>query len=159
MPTKVAEASSTAEASSVADAVDEAIRTVSGVPHRGADQVKHVMSTSNSLMSEQFATGRHLYQALSEGLQSMLKASFEAQNTLFGTAPALLEAAYTANKAMLGTNPSTLDAIYTASKTMLDRVPSVMHQYQKAMLAAVQETSASTEKLITPPAKEPTTHA
>ena len=159
MPTKVADASTTTEASSVADAVDEAIRTVSGVPQRGASQVKHVMSTSNSLMSEQFTTGRHLYQAWTEGFQAMLKASFEAQNTLFGIAPTLLEAAYTANKSMLGTNPSTLDAIYTSSKTLLDRVPSVMHQYQKAVLAAVQDTSASTEKLFTPPAKEPTPHS
>jgi hypothetical protein len=131
MPTKVAES----EATPVADVVDEAIRTVSGMPHRGAEEVKRVFSTSNSLMTEQFATGRNLYTAWAESFQTLLKASFEAHNTLFGTAPALLEAAYTANK------------------TVIERVPTVMHQYQKAVLGAVQETSASAEKLFTSPAK------
>jgi hypothetical protein len=136
MPTKVAEA----ETSSAEEAVDEAIRTVSGMPYRGTEQVKHVIATSSSLMSEQFATGRHLFQAWSEGVQTMLKASFEAQNAMVATAPALLEAAYNANK------------------TVVDRIPHVMHQYQKAVLMAVQESTASTDKLFTRPAKESPAH-
>jgi len=147
MPTKAA------DASPAADAVDEAIRTVSGVSQRNAEQAKRIVANSNSLMTEQFATGRRLYQAWADGMQAVLKASFEAQNSMFETAPSLLEAAYSANKTMLGTRAPALDAFHTASKTLIDSVPEVMHQYQKAVLGVIQEASTSTEKLLTPPAK------
>jgi hypothetical protein len=152
MPTKVVEGSPV-EASPAADAVDEAIRTVSDVSRRGAEEAKRVISTSNSLMSERFATGHHLYEAWFEGVEALLKASFKAQDSLIGTAPKLLEAAYHANKTILGTHPATLDAVYNASKTIVDSLPDVMHQYQKAVLEAVEDTAESTEKFFTPPAK------
>lgn len=104
-------------------------------------------------MTEQFATGRRLYQAWAEGFEAMLKASFEAQNSLLDTAPSLLEAAHTANKTMLGTRPQTFEAFYTATKTVIDTVPGVMQQYQKAVLDMVQEAATSTEKLMKPPAR------
>ena len=149
MPT----ATKAADASPAADAVDEAIRTVSGVSQHNADEAKRLIAHSNSLMTDQFATGRRLYQVWAEGMQAVLKASFDAHNSMFKTAPSLLEAAYSANKTMLGTRAPTLDAFYTASKTLVDTMPDVVHQYQKAVLGVIQEASTSTEKLLTPPAK------
>jgi len=147
MPTKAA------DASPAADAVDEAIRTVSSASQRNAEEAKHVLASSNSLMTEQFATGRRLYQAWADGMQAMLKASFEAHNSVLGTAPSLLEAVYSANKTMLGTRAPALDAFYTASKTIVDTMPDVMQQYQKAVLGVITEASTSTQKLLTRPAK------
>jgi hypothetical protein len=113
-------------------AVDEAVRTLSEASQRQAAEAERIFSSSTTFWKDLLGTNRKLYSAWAAGVESMLKAGFESQSTIVGTAPALL------------------DGVFAASKTVVGTWPEVVRQYQHAALDALHGTIASTEKLLTP---------
>jgi len=74
-----------------AEAVDEAIRTLTEASSASAATAQRAVANSRSVLTEAIAVNRQLLHAWSAGMEATFKAGCEAQSGLFAAAPPLLE--------------------------------------------------------------------
>jgi hypothetical protein len=79
------------ESSPASAAVDEAIQTLSEAAQLPSSEARRIFSASNSVYGDIMATNRQLFHAWASGVESMLKAAFEAESSVFGTWPEVVK--------------------------------------------------------------------
>jgi hypothetical protein len=109
--------------------VDEAIRVLSEAAQQPDAEAQGGASAAAGPLVD-----RQLAQAWSDGLEALLTAGFEIQNSLLATAPALLE------------------SVFGARKSVFTSWTAAVHDQQAATLSAWRQTVQSTEQVVRPSA-------
>jgi hypothetical protein len=117
-----------------AEAVDEAIRTLTEASSASAASAQRALANSRSIVSDTIGVNRKLLATFSTGVEATFKAGFEVQSALFAAAPPLL------------------DSGLSATKSLLEAWKAVAEQQQSAVLKGWQRTTQILDKVAAPPA-------